>query len=148
MYIDYFKIENMLKIIYLYARQRIWKDLCQNSNWDHGVSTMELQTSFTFYKDIKCSFYVFYKGKSEIRVLEEGWTEDQVICIYMLGSLIHGKITGQKTTVFVVTGVVKLSLCPVLLLALPALSEFRSVRTPSVSPPTVEVGRCFLSMLS
>ena len=108
------------------------------------------QTLFhcSLFKDIKCSFYVFYKGKSEIRVLEEGWTEDQVICIYMLGSLIHGKITGQKTTVFVVTGVVKLSLCPVLLLALPALSEFRSVRTPSVSPPTVEVGRCFLSMLS
>ena len=99
------------------------------------------QTLFhcSLFKDIKCSFYVFHKGKSEIRVLEGG-TEDQVICIYTLG-----KITGQKTTVFVVTVVLKLSLCPVLLPALPDLSESRSVRTPSVSLPTVEVGGRFLS---
>ena len=68
MYIDYFKIENMLKIIYLYARQTIWKDLCQNSNWDHGVSTMELQTSFTFYFQL---FYIilFFNNKKTIRIL-------------------------------------------------------------------------------
>lgn len=83
----------------------------------------------SLFKDINCSFYIFHKGKSETRVL--GWTEDQMICIYTLGSLIRGKITGQKTTVSVVTGVLNLSLCPVLLLALPGLAEPCSVRAPS-----------------
>ena len=74
------------------------------------------QTLFhcSLFKDIKCSFYVFHKGKSGIRVLEGGWTEDQMICIYTLGSLIRGKITW-----------------PALLLTLLGLADSCSLRKPS-----------------